>query len=102
MFTPLMSSGTPRRNPEHPRRGDGIDGPPLPPGDFVAEVMDVTVMSPAQRDREFVADLAPHGAGLGELQAVGVCGTSRTDQTRLRSDELEVGLVAEPTRLADG
>src|ERR1700736_242860 len=32
---------------------------------------------------------------------VGVGGASRADQTRLRSDEFEVGLVAQPTRFAD-
>jgi hypothetical protein len=95
------SFDTARRNPEHPRRGDGIDGPPLPPGGLVAEVVDVAVMSPAQGDGEFVADLPPHGAGLGELQVVGISGASCADQARLRSDEFEVGLVAQPTRFAD-
>src|ERR1700686_2134166 len=81
--------------------GDGIDSPPLPPGNLVAEVMNVAVMGPALGDCEFVADLASHGAGLSELQMVGVSGASRADQTRLRPDEFEVGLVAEPTRFAD-
>jgi hypothetical protein len=38
-----------RRNPEHPRRGDGIDGPYL--REFVSEAMDVPVMGSAQGHR---------------------------------------------------
>ena len=91
----------PPRNPEHPRGGDGINGPSLPPGDLVAEAMDVTVMGSAKRHREFVADFAPHRARLSELQMVCVCGTSRADQARLRSYEFEVDFVAEPARLTD-
>src|ERR1700682_261594 len=41
------SFNAPCRNPEHPRRGHGINGPPLPPGHFVAEAMDVAVMGSA-------------------------------------------------------
>jgi hypothetical protein len=41
------------------------------------------------------------GAELGEPQMVGVYGASPADQTRLRRHELQVGFVAEPTRLAD-
>ena len=63
--------------------------------------MIVAVMSPAQRDRELVADLASHRARLGEPKMVGVSGASAADQTRLRCDELEVAFIAMPTRLAD-
>jgi len=83
----LPSFDTPRRNPKRPRRGDGINRPPLPPGDFVAGTVVFAVMSPAEGYREFVADLASHGAGLGEPQMVGVGGASAADQTRLRGNE---------------
>ena len=43
----------------------------------------VAVMGSAQRHREFIADLAPHRAGLSEPQMVGVSGASLTNQTRL-------------------
>ena len=98
----LLSFETSCRNPKHPRRRDGINSPPLPPGDLVVETMDVAVVGPAQRDGKLVADLAPHGAGLGELQVVGISGAPCADQARLRSDEFEVGFVAQPARLADG
>jgi hypothetical protein len=91
-----------RRNPEHPRRREGINSPSLPPGDFVSGAMVVTVMDSAQRYGELVADLEPHRAGLGEPQMVGVGGASSTDQTGLRGNEFEVGFVAKSTGLTDG
>jgi hypothetical protein len=63
--------------------------------------MVVPVMSSTEWDGELVADLTPHRPGLGEPQVVGICGASPANQTRLRCHEFEVGLVAEPTRLAD-
>jgi hypothetical protein len=63
--------------------------------------MVVSVMGSAQRYRELIADLSPHGAGLCEPQMVGVRGTSPANQTRLRRHEFEVGFVAMATRLAD-
>lgn len=96
-----FSFDTPRRNPEHPRRGDGINSPSLPPGDFVAEAMVVAVMRPAQRYREFVADLAPHRAVLGEPQMMGISRASPAHQARLRCHELEMRFVTIPTGLAN-
>ena len=95
-----LSLNTPGRNPEHPRRGDGIDRAPFPPGDLVAEAVDFAVMGSAQRYRELIADLAAHRARLREFQMVGVGGTSRADQTRLRCHEFEVGFVTKPTRFS--
>jgi len=66
-----------RRNPELPRHPDRINGLSPPPGGLVvAKAMVVPVMRSAQRDREFVADLASHRAGLSESQMVGVSGAS--------------------------
>src|SRR5207253_231648 len=90
-----------RRNPEHPRRRDGINSPSLPPCDFVSEAMDVAVMDPTERYRELIAYFQSHRAGLGEPQMMGVGGTSPTDQTGLRCNKFKMGLVAEPTRLAN-
>ena len=58
-------------------------------------------MGPAERDRELVADLAPHCAGLSEPKMVGVNWASPANQTRLRCNELEMAFIAMPTRLAD-
>jgi hypothetical protein len=64
----------PRRSPELPRHPDRINGLSPPPGGLVAKAMVVPVKRSAQRDREFVADLASHRAGLSESQMVGVSG----------------------------
>ena len=58
-------------------------------------------MGSAQRYGELIADLEAHRAGLGEPQMMGVGGASSTDQTGLRRNELEVGLVAESTGLTN-
>jgi hypothetical protein len=58
--SPRLLFDAARRNPEHPRRRYGINCLPLPPGDFVAAAVIVTVMGSAWRYGEFVADLAPH------------------------------------------
>jgi hypothetical protein len=62
---------------------DRIDRCRTPPGLFVAVPMNVAVMRSAQRRREFIADLAPHRAGLRKPQMVGVSGASPANQTRL-------------------
>src|SRR5258707_579260 len=89
-----FSFDAPGRNPERPRRSDGIDSPPLPPGDFVAEAMVVLMMRPAQRYCEFVADLAPHCALLGEPQMMSISRTSPAHQTGLRCHKLEMRFLA--------
>src|SRR6202051_1897857 len=97
----LLSFDTPRRDPEHPRRGERINSPSRPPCDFVSEAMDVTVMGSAQRYREFIADLESHCPRLSEAQMVGVSGASAADQTRPRCNELEMAFVAMPTWFND-
>jgi hypothetical protein len=73
----------PRRNPEHPRRREGIDGPSLPPGYFVSDAVVVAVMGSAQWHREFVAHLEAHRAGLSKSEVVGIRRASPADQARL-------------------
>src|SRR5271166_5044433 len=51
------SFDTPCRNPEQPRRRDGIDSPPPPPGDLVSEAVVVAVVGSAQGYGELVAHL---------------------------------------------
>jgi hypothetical protein len=62
----------------------------------------VAVMSSAQRYCKFVADLAPHRAGLGKSKMVGVSGASTADQTRLRCHEIEVRFIAMAAWFTDG
>jgi hypothetical protein len=72
-----------RRNPKHPRGRDRINRPSRPPGDFVSKVMVVTMMRSAQWHREFVADLSPYRARLGEPKMVGFGRASAANQARL-------------------
>ena len=63
--------------------------------------MDVTVVNPAQGDRELVADLETHRPRLSEPQVVGVNGVSAADQARMRRHEFEVSVVTQPTWLTE-
>jgi hypothetical protein len=56
-------------------------------------------MQAAERDREFVADLAAERADLSEAEAVRVARFSLANEAGPRSDELDVGLVAVAARL---
>jgi len=47
------------------------------------EAVIVSVMGPTERDRELVADLASHRAGLSESKVMGVGRASSADQTWL-------------------
>jgi hypothetical protein len=68
---------------------------------LIAMAMIVAVMDSAQRYREFVADLAPHRAVLGEPQMMGIGWASAAHQARLRCNKLEMRFVAMPAGLAD-
>jgi hypothetical protein len=47
--------------------------------------MKLAMMPSAQRDGEFIADLAPECAALREAKVVGITGLTAADQTRLLS-----------------
>jgi hypothetical protein len=44
--------------PQCARRGNRIDTGLLPPSDFITTTMDLAVMSPTERDRKLITDLA--------------------------------------------
>jgi hypothetical protein len=52
----------------------------------------------AKRDSEFVADFAAYRAQLHKPKMVGIAGLPTATETRLRGDEIEVLLVADPPR----
>ena len=81
------------------KRVDRHRSPPylLAPGLVV-----LAVVGPAQRDREFIAGFASHGAGLGEAEVMRVRGCTRTDQTGLGCHKPQVLLVALATGFAKG
>ena len=79
--------------------GDGrIDRGLVPPGQLVTAVMDLAMMSAAQRDRELVADLAAKGWRLRKLQVVSVSGNPTADQARELGNRFHMLPVANPPR----
>ena len=60
----------------------------LPPCHFVAGLMQLPMMAPAERHGELVADLHADGAGLGKAQVVRIGWLPPADEARLRGNEL--------------
>ena len=63
--------------------------------------MKFAMMQPANGNGEFIADLAPHGPLLSELDVVGVGWCATADQTRLSSHEFKMLAVTLSHWLAD-
>ena len=59
------------------------------------------MVCPAQRDREFVADLEAETAGLRKPQMVGIAGLAPADEAGLFGHEPQMGLVPQATRHGD-
>jgi hypothetical protein len=66
----------------------------FPPGGFVTAAMYLTVMSPAQWDSEFIADLATQRRGLRESQVMGIGRLTAADQTNLHGHRFNVLAIA--------
>src|SRR6516162_3012622 len=60
-----------------------------------------TVMPAAERDREFIADLAAEGTGLGKSEVVGIRRLAAAHETRLLGDIAQMLPVAIATRRSD-
>jgi hypothetical protein len=74
----------------------------VPPGEFVANVVELAMMGAAEGDGELVADLAAERLGLGEADVVGVGRDGAAENARLRRHVAEMVLVAEATGFAEG
>ena len=61
--------------------------------------MYLAMMAAAQRDDEFVADLAPERAMLRKPKVMGIRWLTPTNQAGLLGHEFAVGFVSKPTRL---
>jgi hypothetical protein len=85
----------PQRAGRDGRINTGLD----PPCSFIAAMMDLTVVTPAQRHGELVTHFSAKRAMLREPQVMGVCGPAATNQARLFGHGLDVLLVANATGL---
>ncbi len=81
---------------------DRIEAQFFPPERLAARAVKLAVMQAAERDREFVADLATERADLSEAEVVRVARLPPVNEAGPRSDELDVALVAVAARLRDG
>jgi hypothetical protein len=71
----------------------------MPPGDFIATMMNFAVVSATQWDGELIADLAPECPALGKSEVVGIRGSTTANQTRVLGDRFDVIPVANPAWL---
>jgi len=76
-----------------------IDAGLPPPRGFITAAVDFAVVTTAQRDSKFVADLTPKRAALCEAEVVSIRGLPAADQTGASGDKLDVIAVANPARL---
>ena len=88
--------------PEIPSHFNGFYLEVSPPCDLVAKAVQIPMMLTAQGHGEFVTDLASEGSWLRKFQVMGIAGRALADETWLRRDEGEMGLVPPPHLLAYG
>lgn len=79
-----------------------IDAHIVPPGSFVAFLVELIVMLAAEGDRERVADLTAHGPRLGKADVMGIGGRRPAEKARLGCHEAQMLLVSDTGRLRQG
>ena len=80
----------------------GIDPEVFPPGLFIARLIQLSMVTAAERHGEFIADFKAHRSRLGKAQMMRVTWLASADQTRLAGHELQMRLVAQPFGFAEG
>ena len=65
-----------------------LDIEPLPPGEFVAGLMQLAVMTSAEGHGELIAYLEANGSRLRKAQVMRVARLAATDKAGLRGDKL--------------
>jgi hypothetical protein len=63
--------------------------------------VDLTVVDPAQRNRELVAHFAPESWMLGKPEVMSVCRLASTNEAWLSADKFHMTFVAHPARLRE-
>ena len=91
-----------RLQPQAPGSDGRINASIFPPCGFIATAMDLTMVSPAERHGELIADLAAKRPVLGKAQMMGIGWRAAANQTRLLGDKPDVLAVADPVRLGMG
>src|SRR3954451_13398153 len=84
--------------PQHARLVDWLKTCFCPPVRFLARALQFAMLSPAQRDREFVTDLEADATGLRETQMMGIVRLASADEAGLFRDEPQMRLVTQPPR----
>lgn len=79
-----------------------IDFLGLPPGFFIAGLMQLAMMAAAERHGELIAHLHADGAGLRKAQVVRIAGLPAADEAGLRGHEFEMVFVAQAFWFGDG
>src|ERR1035437_9336242 len=67
-----------------------IDVEVLPPDHFIASLMQLPMMAPAERYGELVADFETERSGLGRPQVMRIGWLAAADETGLRGDESQM------------
>jgi hypothetical protein len=73
-----------------------------PPCSLVTVAVNLTMMTSAERDGEFVADFETEGSGLGKPQVMRIARFAAADQAGLRGHESQMGFVTQPFGLGNG
>jgi len=87
--------------PESLGNCEWIDIEHLPPCLFVTRLMELPVVSAAERDRKLVAHLQTDCFGLCKPDVMWIGWPPFADQARLRRDEFQVRFITKPLRWTD-
>ena len=80
--------------PKTSRDLERIDLQILPPGNLIAGLMKLPMMTATERNGELVTDLESDRTRLCKAQMVGIGWLPPADKTRLGGHEFQMGLVA--------
>src|SRR5262245_61966468 len=87
-----------RLQPQGASRRSRIGTDLMPPGQFIARAMHLTMVSSTQRNSEFIAHFAAECRRLRKLQVMSIGRTAAADQAWLLGNGFDVVSVANPAR----
>ena len=91
-----------RLQPKGASRCGRIDACLLPPRGFIATAMDLAMVTAAERNREFIADLAAKRRWLQKSQVMRVGRAATANQAREFRNRFDMVSVPNPTRCWQG